>query len=366
MNDLALKSGRSWRRKIAIKLGASAFEKDVKQDPEKAAEKGKELFGFSSDSFTLGVSDGYFELWQQQQSAASVLLAMIPPFSWAILHLSTQGVHALVSTLGGVSAASHGAASTAAAEEVTGNYSYQNVGLKSRSVGHESFYQQQNSPVHAYGATTTTDAYGSTTTDEWGSQNSLTRKQNVSSNTTGINFQSIMGSAHRQNVATQQQIMDEASQNVAEGATLTSTSGMSLHKALSNDHSFGHLKSHTDQRQAQKLWGETQNAVNEFSNLTKLTGDEAVNASFGLGTGKLGAGYTAKWSKMTDEQQRKATSLSHQIAQNYQKLAQYSITDSSSANFTNSQKAAQEFSQNYAKAESYQEAHRVAKSNLQT
>lgn len=328
--------------------------------------KGKELFGFSTDSFTLGVSDGFLELWQQQQSTASVLLAMIPPFSWAILHLSTQGVHALVSTLSGVSAASQGAASAAAAEEVTGNYSYQNVGLRSRSVGQQSFYQQQNSPVIGYGSLTTADSHGALQTNTWGDDNSLTEKQNISSNTTGINFQQMMGSAHRQNVANQKQIVDESSKNLSTSATQTISSGMSLHRGLVQDHSFGHLKSHSDQMQAQQLFGETQQALNEFSELTKITGDEAVNASIGLGVGKLGASYQNRWSKMTDEQQRKATSLSHQIAQNYQKLTQYSVTDSSSDNMTDTQRAAQDFSQNYAQTITYGEAHRVAESNLQT
>ena len=328
--------------------------------------KGKELFGFSTDSLTLGISDGFLELWQQQQSTASVLLAMIPPFSWAILHLSTQGVHALVSTLSGVSAASQGAASAAAAEEVTGNYSYQNVGLRSRSVGQQSFYQQSNSPVVAYGSLTTADSYGALQTNTWGDDNSLTEKQNISSATTGINFQQMMGSAHRQNVADQKQIVDENSQNLSTSVSQTSTSGMTLHKGLAQDHSFGHLKNHSDQMQAQQLWGETQQAVNEFSNLTKITGDEAVNASIGLGVGKLGASYPNRWSKMTDEQHRNATSLSHQIAENYQKLAQYSVSDSSSDNMTDTQRAAQDFSQNYTQAESYGEAHRIAESNLQT
>lgn len=331
----------------------------------------KALFGMSSSEFTLGISEGLFEIWQQQQSAANSLLCMIPALAWAILFLAKQGVHALFSMVGGMSGGAHSAASAGAAEATTGNYNYQNMGTKGKSTGQTSFFQQQNAPFMGADKMTQSTASGEIVSGMTGDD--LTYKEAQSNLAKAPVLRESLSSS------ISSQLEDAESLNQTDGIHLSETAtdltsalqDLGSVRSTSLNQTEGHTNMHQQglQAQAQQVYSKAQSIAEQRGESVQDVLREATNANLGFrvfGTGLSGDLSLGKsFSNLSDEQKQERLSEDLGLFKQIQNLSQTARVDGVNLSGTSDVKAAQNFTDKFDKIGSVAESYNSSFSRVQ-
>ncbi len=101
----------------------------------------RSAWGESVD-LTIFTSEGLCELYSSMESIAAVAMAFIPFLSWIILK---GGVHQMVHMASSLMAPAQSAASTAASEKTSGNYSFGNISMESLNGYNAQMFKQSYS-----------------------------------------------------------------------------------------------------------------------------------------------------------------------------------------------------------------------------
>ena len=292
----------------------------------------KALYGISSQEFTLASSEALFEIWKQQQSLANSLLCWVPPLSWAVLFLAKQGVHALVSMMGGLGAAAQGAASAAATESVTGIQNYRNVNTDNQSTGQASFFQQQRSPFLGQGAVTSQDAVGKTTSNLIG--NKITYAQHLSQLAASPQMKKALSKSLSKNISDAESF--HRGNTTAFNGTVSDLVSMMQDKGFGKQTTLGQTEGHT--HNVQKGWmSQAQKVKNQLEAYAKNRGIStqdifraSVNAGLGFSFGTslgLSTELGFNYNDLTDDQKQQRIAEDFGLFKQIQQLSQTAKVD---------------------------------------
>ncbi len=102
----------------------------------------------TANGVTIGNMVGLANMASDMSATAGYLCSMIPVLSWALIE---QGGYAFVSMASGILGVSQNAASAAAVEKISGNYSAGNVSMEGYQVDNKSAFKHDFSPSYANG-----------------------------------------------------------------------------------------------------------------------------------------------------------------------------------------------------------------------
>ena len=287
----------------------------------------KNSLGFSGKSYSLTMSDGLFDLYNHMEGIACGIFLTIPLLSWGLLYLSKGGASALVHWASSFTGAAQGSASIAAGEETTGNYSYKNVGLSSKSFGNSSENQRNLSPLLMGGTTVTQDALGKVTTSLEGEGLSIDERKSslLSDISSSEAFSNSVQSHLREAESVTQGESISLSKNIAH--TANTAQGLSKHMSNASSLSEGWDTSELSnmQRQAQEIYTKAEEYGKTHSMDTAQVFDEALKVGAGWGIG-LKAGIDGslsnRFSESEGDQKSERLSDAVSIYESMQHLAQ--------------------------------------------
>lgn len=320
------------------------------------------LQNFANDTFALA---GYLTL-------------SVPYLSYIILQ---GGLHQFVQLAGTLTSPSQGAASAAAIEQTTGNYSYDNINVGQTSYGNATAFQQNRAP-------SVSDGYfienkGSERTDY--TSNGVIYTQNASNLTSSINADQVFGESLQHQKQHAESYAETASQQYQESIAHATNIGSSLISHLAHGDSFNEGISTREAYDAQQSVRHMESAADnwgrQFGLSSKQSLDFACAGAIGgeVGVSKLlnsmvGAGLniSAKGSGGynfgVDESQLLSAAMnfseSQEFQSSFQKVKDYAATMATSSSTDEGVRIAQDFTQSLNDAQSYQEAHQAAKSQL--
>lgn len=312
----------------------------------------EKAFGTNDLALTIFTSEGLGELYSSMEAIAAGALFSVPFLAFAIVK---GGVQSMVHLAGTLNAPAQSAASQAVFEQTSGNFSIGNTSIGNRSVDNRSAglwnerwgLSQGGGNVQSGNETTSFDDSGALVIEQKKHQ-----LRNVD-----LMGQEAVGNTLQTQVSQSQSHLNEISANSSQSISSTATEGESLYRSLSNDHSFSHLKNHTDQESASNLWTETDQQIKDYGKTYGLNEQSAINESVKIGLGNFGIGVGGNFdntnSHLTQEQAAERQNQAMQITENLQKLSQYSTTDTTSESMTDTQRAAHDFNHSYAKSEQF-------------
>lgn len=102
----------------------------------------------TAEGVTIGNMVGLANMASDMSATAGYLCAMIPVLSWALIE---KGGYAFVSMASGILGVSQNAASAAAVEKMTGNYSAGNISMDGYQLDHKSAFKHDFAPSYADG-----------------------------------------------------------------------------------------------------------------------------------------------------------------------------------------------------------------------
>lgn len=283
--------------------------------------------GFAGEAYNLFMSEGLFQHYSRMESIACGIFISIPCISWGLLFLSKGGASALMNWASSFTQSAKGIASSTASNEVTGNYSYQNVGLSSRSLGNTTTFQQNTSPLFMGGSIATQDNQGKITTSLSGENMTLDeRKSNL---LTDISNSEAFTNSIQSHLREAESITQGESMNVSKSIahTANAAQGLSKHFSASSSQSEGweDLKLSSMQRQAQEVYTKAEEYGKTHSMDTAHVFDEALKMGAGWGIG-LKAGIDGslsnRFSESEGEQKSERLSDALSIYEGLQNLAQ--------------------------------------------
>lgn len=287
----------------------------------------KGSWGLAANEYSLSMSEGLFTLYEHMEGIACAMFVSIPFISWALLYLSKGGASSLVHWASSFTSATQGSASLAASEEVTGNYSYKNVGLSSQNIGNATRNQKNLAPLFMGGTVTTQDAYGRTTTDDTGEMVSIdARKSNLLTDIAQTDsFTNSVQSHLKEAESLTASESAAVSQNIAH--TVNAAEGLNKHLSHSSNESTGWDTSHLSslQKQAQKVYNQAEEYGKTYSMDTKQAYDEALKAGAGIGLGikaSVDGSLLNQFSQGSGEQKSERFSDAVSLYQSMQNLSQ--------------------------------------------
>ena len=275
-----------------------------------------EASGLLGKGYTLFTSEGLFQLHNQMEGIAFGVFASIPIISLALISLAKGGATALAHWAGSLGAFGHGAAAQAAAETVSGNYSFDNVSAGGRNIANTSMFHKEISPHMNYDTVSTKDATGARSSSLIGESFTLDEK--------GSNL--LSSPAFRSGIQENAQVKASEAESLAEASsenfsatlqmTTHSTEGLNRHAATSLSSGLSQDGSYS--AQAQTLF---QNAYSKAEDFAESTGqstnaamEESLHASLGIQKilgggigGRLGSTYSQLDSEQATERYQRAS-----------------------------------------------------------
>lgn len=284
--------------------------------------------GFSGKSYSLTMSDGLFDLYNLMEGIACGIFIAIPILSGLLLYLSNKGgASAFMSFASSLTGSAQGVAGVAAGEEITGNYSYKNVGLSSQSFGNVTENQRNLSPLLMGGTTSTQDVRGKMTTSIQGEGLSIDeRKSNLLTDISNSEaFTNSIQSHLREAESVTQGESIALSNSIAH--TANSAQGLSKHTSNASNLSEGWDTSELSnmQRQAQEIYTKAEEYGKTHNMDTTQVFDEALKVGAGWGIG-LKAGIDGslsnRFAQSEGDQKSERLSDALSIYESMQHLAQ--------------------------------------------
>ena len=243
--------------------------------------------GFSERSYSLTMSDGLFDLYNHMEGIACGIFLTIPLLSWGLLYLSKGGASALMHWASSFTGVTQNSASIAAGEEITGNYSYKNIGLSSQSFGNITENQRNLSPLLIEGTTTTQDVQGKMTTSIQGEGLSIEeRKSNLLSD---IADSKSFTNSIQSHLREAESVTEGESITLSKSIAHTANSAQGLNKHISNasilSEGWDNSTLSSIQRQAQDICTQAQEYGKTHNMDTTQVFDEALKVGAGWGIG---------------------------------------------------------------------------------
>lgn len=244
------------------------------------------LFGDSVD-LTVFTSEGLNDLYASMESIAAIAMAFIPFLSWAILK---GGVSQMVHLASSLTGPAQSAASTAAAEKTTGNYSFGNLSYDMTNAHNAQMLRQTYSGQISTGSTGI-DRGGETLTMV-PHDNKLFLRQNDSYLREGISRTETFSSSLQDSLSSSESALMESSASASLAITDTSNKAVGLVEAVSKHMQTGENLNVQELTGAQESIQYIKNIADEYATANGISKDrsfrEVFSASFGIGGGLFG------------------------------------------------------------------------------
>jgi conjugal transfer mating pair stabilization protein TraG len=217
------------------------------------------------------------------ESIAAIALAFIPYLSWILLK---GGVSQMVHLASSIMSPAQSAASTAANERTSGNYSFGNISLDSTNGYNAQMFQQTYSGMLSHGSVGINS--GTDTLTYVPGQDELYLKQSDSYLREGISRTEAFNSSLQDSLSSSQMALHESSNAVSESLTNSSNKGVGFVDAISRHLQKGENFSIQKASSAQESFQYIQNVADEYASSKGIGKDMAVrellSGSFGTGS----------------------------------------------------------------------------------
>lgn len=349
-------------------IASSVAEYTTASVHEGIADKGLSIFtnlglqNFANDTFALA---GYLTL-------------SVPYLSYIILQ---GGLQQFVQLAGTLTSPAQGAASAAAVEQTSGNYSYDNVNVGQYSYGNTTAFQNNVAP-------SVSDGYfienkGSERTDY--TSNGVIYTQNASNLTSSINADQVFGESLQHQKQHAESYAETTNQQYQESVAFATNTGLNMVQHLAQTDNFNESLSGREaydvQQSVRHMESAAENWGRNFGFSAKQSMDIALGGAIGgeVGTstlisGIIGAGLSgsakgsANYNYGADENKLISSALnfsqSQEFQSSFQKVKDYAANQSTSSSLDQGVRLAQDFTSSLNEVQNYQEAHQAAKSQL--
>lgn len=243
----------------------------------------KAIFGLQAD-LTLFSSEGLFDLYSSMESIAAIALAFIPYLSWILLK---GGVNQMVHMASSIMAPAQSAASTAASERTSGNYSFGNISLDSTSGYNAQMFRQTYSGMLSQGSVGI-DSGAQTLTYAPG-QDELYLKQSDSYLREGISRTEAFSGSLQDSLSSSQTALHESSNAVSESLTNSTNKGVGFVDAISRHLQKGENFNSQEMSSTQESFQYIKNVSDEYVESRGVGKDMAFRELLTGGLGVSGA-----------------------------------------------------------------------------
>ena len=291
-----------------------------------------EASGLVGKGYTLFVSEGLFQLHNQMEGIAFGIFASIPIISLALLRLSQGGATTLAHWAGSLGAFGQGAASQAAAESISGNYSFDNMTAGGRNIANTSMHHKEISPHMNYNTVSTKNASGSRSSSLSGEEFTLDEKGSNLLN--APSFRNSTQENAQVKAAEAESLVEASSENFSTTmqTTMHATEGLNRHASMGASSSLSKDDSYSGQ--AQNLF---QNAYSKASEFAETTGqstntalEESLNASLGMQKllgGGIGGRLGNTYSQIDSEQATERYNQANTTQQAFSEAASFALAN---------------------------------------
>jgi conjugal transfer mating pair stabilization protein TraG len=243
----------------------------------------KTIFG-EGQSLTIFSSEGLSDLYSSMESIAAIALAFIPYLSWILLK---GGVNQMVHMASSIMSPAQSAASTAAAERTSGNYSFGNISLDSTSGYNAQMFRQTYSGMLSQGSVGI-DSGAQTLTYAPG-QDELYLKQSDSYLREGISRTEAFSSSLQDSLSSSQTALHESSNAVSESLTNSANKGVGFVDAISRHFQKGENFNSQEMSSTQESFQYIKNVADEYAESRGVGKDMAFRELLTGGLGVSGA-----------------------------------------------------------------------------
>jgi conjugal transfer mating pair stabilization protein TraG len=334
--------------------------------------------GVANKGLSIFTSIGLQNFSNDTAALAGYLTLSVPYLSYIILQ---GGVQQFVQLAGTLTSPTQSAASSAANEQTSGNYSYDNISVGQHSAGNTTAFQTNVAPSVSAGHFTENKGYERT---DYTTQGAI-YTQNVSNPASSINADQVFGESLQHQKQYAESNVETTSKNYQESLAYATNAGSNLvnHMAHSESYSknISDREAYDTQQAVRRMESAADNWGKQYGLSSKESLDIAFAGSFGgevgvskllssivgvgaslSGKGSLSYNTGADTSKLINSALNFAQSTEFQ--ENYQKVKDYAISQASSSSTDEGVRFAQDFSQSLNGIQTNQEAFNAAKTEL--
>jgi conjugal transfer mating pair stabilization protein TraG len=335
--------------------------------------------GLASKGLSIFTNLGLQNFANDTFALAGYLTLSVPYLSYILLQ---GGLHQFVQLAGTLTSPAQGAASAAAVEQTSGNYSYDNISVGQSSYGNTTAFQNNVAPSVSVGYFV--ENTGHERADY--TSNGVIYTQNASNLTSSINADQVFGESLQHQRQHAESYAETASQQYQESIAHATNAGSSLISHLAHADNFNAGISTREAYDAQQSVRHMESAADnwgrQFGLSSKQSMDFALAAAVGgeLGVSKLlnaigGLGVitisgrgTAGYNFGADESKVVSAAMnfaqSQEFQSNFQKVKDYAATNATSSSMDEGVRLSQDFTQSLNEVQTHQNAYQVAKTQL--
>lgn len=327
------------------------------------------VFGMGDIGLTIFSSHGLADLYSSMESIAAGALFSVPFLAFAIVK---GGVHSMVQLSSSLNAPAQSAASQAANERVSGNYSVGNLSFANENVSSTCMFQENKNPLFQQGAMTASQGLN---TVKMASDGGVTMSRDQSVFGADVSINEAYGYGVQKQFTESEQLLKSKTDTFNESWSQVGSSGKNFMDSLGNDHSFGHLISKAEQDQASELFTKTEQQAEDIARTYGIDKSTAYEYAAKIGAGVSlkglvdvgGSASTTGGTKHGDSEAVAARDSDFRsLNENLQKLRSFSTQDSDSENISAATRASNDFGNQVSIAESATEQLSVAQNNHKT
>jgi len=325
------------------------------------------LHGLTSDEKGLSffTSSGLFELNQDIYALSGYLAASIPFISYAVLK---GGVSSFMHLSSAMMTPAHQAASTAAAEQSSGNYSFANTSFGQQSFLNRTAFQNNLAPTLSSGYSTVNDGYSQTVRTEDGKVMFTENRSNLMKNLfSDENLSKNLNSMHQ----TAQSHVETSQQNLQESVSNHTRSFSDVTDFLSSAQNVSESTSGKEgisaQQSANTLISESQNFAKNHGISERTSMDLLLSTSAPKLLKVAGVSGTISDGNVNEEtwQEAKNLSQSETFQQNLQNVQDFATSGSIGEMSDQGKRLTEGFTQSLDSVKSAQEQHQHSLSNME-
>ncbi len=243
----------------------------------------KSAWGESVD-LTIFTSEGLSDLYSSMESIAAIAMAFIPFLSWIILK---GGVHQMVHMASSLMSPAQTAASTAAAEKTSGNYSFGNIGMDSLSgYNAQMFKQSYSGQLSAGSVNLDTGRESSTFVPESGG---LYIRQSDSYLREGISRSEAFSSALQHSLSTSESSVTESSKAASSSISDSANKAVGLSESVSKAVQSGKTWNIQESSSFQEAYQHLSGLADEYGQAKGISKENAFREVL---SGGIGAGFS--------------------------------------------------------------------------
>jgi conjugal transfer mating pair stabilization protein TraG len=334
--------------------------------------------GVASKGLSIFTNLGLQNFANDTFALAGYLTLSVPYLSYILLQ---GGLHQFVQLAGTLTSPSQSAASAAASEQISGNYSYDNISVGQSSYGNTTAFQNNVAP-------SVSDGYflenrGDERMDY--TSNGVIYTQSASNLTSSINADQIFGESLQHQKQHAESYAETASQQYQTSIAYAANTGSSFINHLAHGDQFNEGFSTREAYDAQQAVRHMESAADhwgrQFGLSSKQSMDFALAGSVGgdFGISKLlnsiagigvniGGKGTASYNSAADESQFISAALnfaqSQEFQSHFQKVKDYASTSAAASSLDEGMRLAQDFTKSLNEVQTHQESYQAAKTQL--